>query len=117
MPTTPEHDDPWLPENPGKVRDAIRFRVSRYEPSEDGYKGDESSPFVELDNVVCCSIDNPLGTDVGTARVRYRFTGTDAAAPQGFEEAISDAVDLPKVINPNDRIVIHALRPSDEAWV
>lgn len=118
MPAVPKNDDPWLPK-PDEItglislqRNATPIQVCRYKPSQTG-SGD---PIFILDNVVAQTVRYKLGTDPGSARLRYRFTGLDPQAPQSIEQALSSGTVLPKTVLPNDRILIRALRP-DGKWI
>ncbi|MEO6809152.1 MAG: hypothetical protein ABI353_08555, partial [Isosphaeraceae bacterium] len=101
-------DDPWLPENSGLARPATPIAVARYDPDGGG------AAYEWLDNVVCISITDGLGTDPGSARLRYRFTGLDTNAPQSVEEALDSGHSGGKLIVEGDRIVVLAQTPAGE---
>ncbi len=108
--------DAWLwpiGEEVPLLRDAIEVQVCHYDPE------DTESPFTHLTNVVCVSIAEEIGTNPGTARLRYRFDNyrTDPAAPADFVEALSDTIYKAKIVEPNERIVVRARQPGSERWI
>lgn len=115
MPTDPipALSDPWLPD---PVDGAIPLAFpcapvvcSKYDPAN------SSTPFTILTNVICQAISQRLGANPPTARFRYIFGTGDPDAPQSFEEALSTEIALPRSVDVDDRIVVHAQRP-DGSW-
>lgn len=104
-------EDPWLWLAESDVpygRPAIQIEAGFYDGGD----------FEPLDNVVCLSVTQSLGTDPGHCRLRYRFTTPPLeGAPSTFEEALGSQFTSPKTIEPADRILVRALRPGDNAWV
>lgn len=107
--------DPWLPKpdpQTGRISPepaTIRQRV--YRVPRDVAKHWQWQAAVLLDNVDVAFVEQELGPDPGRARVRYVLGNGDPAAPQTWEECLSDAVTKAKTIRADDRIVITATRP------
>lgn len=106
-------DDPWLPESPGLARTATPIRVVRYVLQSDDDSFGETPTHEEMPNVACEAITQYLGIQPATALFRYRLgtaaiSGKDPAVP---EEALSTAVELPRVVKAGDRLRVVATQP------
>jgi hypothetical protein len=111
MPTNqlPPPADPWLwPSSPVPLqRPSIAIAVYRYQ--EDATSRDDAlTPMTSLRVI---TVTQKMGTDPGSAVLRYAFDGIDPDSPQSITDALSTVTTIPKAIRIGDRIVIIATRP------
>ncbi|MDQ3168426.1 MAG: hypothetical protein M3P94_07235 [Chloroflexota bacterium] len=103
--------DPWLPV-------AVAGQIPRSSTAVTTFvtRRTQSTPetvptFTVLNNLTWESINRRIGPDPGVCRLRYTLGNGDPAAPQNFEECLSDQIAKAKTVEPDDRIVVWATRP------